>query len=265
VVNPIPILVAVVVALLTVRRMRKKRRMPALAVIISPRRSTVIARDGGVTSAQSAELTVSHADLDRLWNPTNLENLARTYWWFLSRVTLGLIRVVYGEHERRVVFLVRPLTLLRFDPPEYTMEDDHGKVSWRIRDGLLVARAGRGSGYLALDVRREPPEPDDPPDQRKLRIELEVANFYPSIAAGFSMPVYTATQSVIHVLVTHSFLRSLANLELEESKVGSLAAPDEAAESTGDAAESTGDAAESTGDAEAESESPAPRAHAPQP
>jgi len=32
---------------------------------------------------------------------------------FLSRVTLGLIRVVYGENERRVVLLVRPLTLLR--------------------------------------------------------------------------------------------------------------------------------------------------------
>ncbi len=58
----------------------------------------------------------------------NLENLARTYWRFLSRVTLGLIRVIYGPSERRVVLLIRPLTLLRFEAPEYVVEPDHGKV-----------------------------------------------------------------------------------------------------------------------------------------
>ncbi len=57
----------------------------------------------------------------------------------------------------------------------------------------------------------------------RLRADVEVANFYPSIAAGFSTPAYTITQSFVHVLVTHSFLRSLARLELAESKVGRLA------------------------------------------
>ena len=52
-----------------------------------------------------------------------------------------------------------------------------------------------------------------------------MANFYPAIAAGFSMPVYEVTQSSIHVLVTHAFLRSLANLDLAESKVGRFARP----------------------------------------
>ena len=33
------------------------------------------------------------------------------------------------------------------------------------------------------------------------------------------MPVYEATQSSIHVLVTHAFLRSLATLNLAESRV----------------------------------------------
>jgi hypothetical protein len=37
------------------------------------------------------------------------------------------------------------------------------------------------------------------------------------------MPAYEATQSAIHVLVTHAFLRSLATLNLAESKVGRLA------------------------------------------
>ncbi|MEA2161208.1 MAG: hypothetical protein QOD66_3588 [Solirubrobacteraceae bacterium] len=227
--NVILIVLAGLLAALAARRQRRKHRQPPLAVIVSPPGSNAIAKNGAVTSAQSAELTISQADLERLWNPTNLENLARTYWKFLSRVTLGLIRVVYGENERRVVLLARPLTLLRFDPPVYVIEDDHGKVCWRIRDGLLVARPGRGSGYLELDVRREPPDPGSP-GVRKLKIEVAVTNFYPSIAAGFSTPVYKATQSVIHVLVTHSFLRSLADLELAESRIGSLAPPAQPAE-----------------------------------
>jgi hypothetical protein len=204
------------------RRRRHSRRLPAHAVIVSPRQSTVVQRDGAVRSVQTAELTLEAADLERLWTPANLENLARTYWRFLSRVTLRFIRVIYTEDSRSVVFLARPLTLLRFDPPEYTVEDNHGAVRWRIRDGLLVARTGRGCGFLALDVRREPVRPDG---KENLRIEVAVANFYPSIAVGFSMPVYEMTQSAVHVLVTHAFLRSLAKLDLARSKIGSLAEP----------------------------------------
>ena len=202
------------------RRRRRTRRLPAHAVIVSPRQSTVVQRDGAVRSVQTAKLTLEAADLERLWTPGNLENLARTYWRFLSRVTLKLIRVVYTEDSRLVVFLVRPLTLLRFDVPEYTIESDHGTVRWPIRDGLLVARTGRGCGFLALDVRREPARPDGKED---LLIEVEVANFYPSIAVGFSTPVYEMTQSAVHVLVTHAFLRSLAKLDLAQSKIGVLA------------------------------------------
>jgi hypothetical protein len=227
---PVLILLAALSAMIAAWR-RRKRALPASAVIVSPRKSSVIARDGTVRSVQTAELTLSRQQLDRLWSPPNLENLARTYWLFLSRVTLGLIRVVYGQNERSVVFLGRPLTLLRFDAPEYVVEPDHGQVTWRIRDGLLVARAGRGCGSLRLDVRRlERDQPETGEDHLslgvgetvKVRIEVEVANFYPAIAAGFSMPVYEATQSAIHVLVTHAFLRSLAKLRLARSKVGRL-------------------------------------------
>jgi hypothetical protein len=202
---------------------RRRRRAPAQAVIISPPKSTVVARDGAVRSVQLAELTLAEEDWRRMWNATNLENLARTYWRFLSRVTLGLIRVVYGENERSVVFLGRPFTLLRFDAPEYDLSPDHGSVRWRIRGGLLVARAGRGCGFLALTVTHL----DGVLDGRvRLLIEVEVANFYPAIAAGFSVPVYEVTQSAIHVLVTHAFLRSLARLNLAKSKVGRFATPD---------------------------------------
>ena len=214
-------LLAALSAVVASRRWRR-RRNPAQAVIISPPKSTVVARDGAVRSAQLAELTLAEPDWRRLWNAASLENLARTYWRFLSRVTLGLIRVIYGENERSVVFLWRPFTLLRFDAPEYQMEPDHGSVRWRIRDGLLVARAGRGCGYLALTVTHL--GTDD--GRVRLLIEVEVANFYPAIAAGFSVPVYEVTQSAIHVLVTHAFLRSLARLNLATSKVGRFARPD---------------------------------------
>ena len=219
-VAPLALIAFVLSAAAAIRRQRRRRRLPARSVIVSPRRSTVIARDGAVRSVQSAVLTMHENDLERIWTPANLENLARTYWRFLSRVTLNFIRIKYTADSRSVVLLGRPLTLLRFEAPEYTIEDDNGAVRWRIRDGLLVARTGRGCGFLELDVRREPPRPDG---QEDLLIAVEVANFYPSIAVGFSEPVYELTQSAIHVLVTHAFLRSLAKLDLARSKVGVLA------------------------------------------
>ena len=226
---PFAALVVLLSALVAARR-RHRRGLPARAVIVTPRKSTVVAKDGAVRSVQTAELTISRADLQRLWNPAELENLARTYWRFLSRVTLGLIRVIYGANERSVVFLSRPFTLLRFEAPSYVLEPDHGNVMWPIRDGLLVARAGRRcGGFLSLDVRMLPHAVERSGDargrSRKVQIEVEVANFYPAIAAGFSTPVYEATQSAIHVLVTHAFLRSLAKLDLAESKIGRFAPP----------------------------------------
>jgi hypothetical protein len=229
---PIAIMLLLGSAVVAARR-RRRSRLPAQTTIVSPRKSTVIARDGAVRSVQNAVLSVPKDRLEKMWGPANLENLARTYWQFLSRVTLGLIRVVYGQNERAVVLLGRPLTLLRFETPEYVLDGDHGSVTWRIRDGLLVAHSGRGCGFLKLDVRRESFEGSD---RAAVRIGLEVANFYPSISARFSMPVYMATQSIVHVLVTHAFLRSLATLELAESKVKRLSDPQLTAIQAADAA-----------------------------
>jgi hypothetical protein len=218
--GPLMALIALV-GLIVARRRRRRAQLPADTLIVSPRKSTVVNRDGAVRSVQTVELTSTPESIDRLWNATNLENLARTYWAFLTKMTLGLIRVVYTEHSRSVVLIARPLTLLRFEAPEYTLKSDRGHVEWQIRDGLLVARSGRGSGFLAVDVKRE--------GAAQLRISVEVANFYPAIANWLSVPVYEMTQSAIHVLVTNSFLRSLATLELAESRVGALRTADEAA------------------------------------
>ncbi len=216
---------AILAAILTglLARWLWRRSLPARTLIVSPRESTVIAADGSVRSVQSAHIALDPQDLDRIWKRSNLENLARTYWLFLSRVTFGAIRVIYGPQERRVVLFARPLTLLRFSAPEYSIEPGHGKVIWHIRDGLLVARAGRdGAGFLSLDVQRQD-APADGAELATLHVHVEVANFYPAIAAGLSTVIYEATQSVVHVLVTNAFLRSLAKLDLAESHVRQLA------------------------------------------
>lgn len=182
--------------------------------------TTEDAATGAVRSVQTADVSLPESALSELWSPANLERLARTYWRFLTRVTLGLVRVHYTEGERFVVLLARPLKLLTFKAPEYELAADHGLVRWRIERGLLVAARGKGSGYLQILVRRRS---DASSGARYLHVEVEVANFYPSIAAGLGRWLYKVTQSKLHVFVTHGFLRSLARLDLAESKVGRLA------------------------------------------
>src|SRR3954451_3531034 len=92
----------------------------AHAEIADPEHHTVIDRGGAVRSIQAANLDMRPDEVVPFWAPRDLERLARTYWTYLSRVTLGLIRVVYTESERSVVFIARPLVLLRFTAPDYT-------------------------------------------------------------------------------------------------------------------------------------------------
>jgi hypothetical protein len=187
----------------------------AHTVIADPERHTVMDARGAVRSIQAANVDMPVSELDAIWTPEHLERLARTYWKYLSRVTLGLIRVVYTQDERLVVLLRRPFVLLRFGAPEYDLSGDRGIVRWYIQDGLLVAR--RNQGFLEIDVRRLA---SDRPGYARAHVEVEVSNFYPTIAHFVARWFYAQTQSRIHVLVTHGFLRSLAKLELEESAVG---------------------------------------------
>jgi len=196
---------------------RKREQHVADAVIADPEEHTTMDRSGAVRSIQAANVDMPVDQLEEIWTPMHLERLARTYWKYLSRISLGLIRVHYSDDERAVVFLMRPFVMLRFHPPEYEMSGARGIVRWRIRDGLLVAQ--RDDGYLEIDVRRMESER---PGYARVHVEVEVANFYPALARPFRW-FYTNTQSRIHVLVTHGFLRSLARLELEESAVGRFA------------------------------------------
>lgn len=199
-----------------------RRLRPTLALIRDlSDETTVDRRTGAVRSIQRADVLIEPAALEEMWTPAHLERLARTYWRFLTRVTLGLIQVRYTATTRSVVLLFSPLRLLTFAAPEYEAGADRGLVRWRIARGLLAAKHGHdGSGYLQIEVRRVP---CDEPDLARLHVEVAVANFYPSIASGLSLRVYNATQSRLHVMITYGFLRSLARLDLAESRVGLLA------------------------------------------
>jgi hypothetical protein len=208
------------------RRLLERHRLARARVHIVPVPHCRYAPDGSVGSRQVAEVTLPRPELDRLWSPEHLERLARTYWAFLTRFFLGLLRVEYGPRSREVVLLTRPFVLLRFGPPEYEVEADRGTVTWPIERGMLVAPAGRGRGYLRLSVKRPPA--DDGSGEVTATVSSEVVSFYPLLAgwgwfSRIGRLIYEQTQLRLHVVVTHAFLRSLANLDLEPSVVGALA------------------------------------------
>ena len=207
---------------------RHRRARARVTIVHEPQSHGAGSGEGGATgSRQVAEVTLPREELEKLWSPEHLESLARTYWSFLSRFSLGLIRVIYTPDSREVVFLRRPFVLLRFLKPQYDFNADGGTVTWPIDRGVLVARRGRGRGFLRLSVHRKPAE--DGAGEVTIVVSSEVVNFYPAIATRVGRWIYEHTQLRIHVIVTHAFLRSLANLELEPSRVGALRAVAEAA------------------------------------
>jgi hypothetical protein len=215
------VLAAIAALFAGARTILNRGRLIGRAVIRDPAESTrTDPETGAVTSIQAADISLPEQALAEIWTPMHLERLARTYWRFLSRCTLGVIRVKYTERERVVCIVGRPFVLLSFRAPEYEMDAGRGIVRWRIEKGVLVSRAGRGDGYLEIDVQRGAPAADG---RAVLHVEVEVANFYPSLASGIGQWFYANTQSRIHVIVTHGFLRSLARLDLAESRVGRFA------------------------------------------
>jgi hypothetical protein len=150
--------------------------------------------------------------------------LARAYWRYLHRISLGLLRVVYAADSRTVVLLFRPFALLRFHAPEYEVADDGGTVTWRIDRGLLVQRSRRGEGHLSISVQRQA---GDGHGDMRLHVAVEVRNFYPWLRgsgsfARFGALLYAQTQMRIHERVTRGFLRDLGRLDLPPSRVGAL-------------------------------------------
>jgi hypothetical protein len=202
------------------REALERRRLARARVKLIRQRGSEHRAGDETGSKQVAEVTLPREELDRVWSAEYLERLARTYWRFLTRISLGLLRVLYTEDSREVVLLTRPFVLLRFGAPRYDFDPDGGTVTWPIERGLLVATSGRGRGYLRLSVRRRAAAEQEP--EATAIVTSEVVNFYPRIAAGIGRFFYNQTQLRIHVIVTNAFLRSLANLDFEPSVVGAL-------------------------------------------
>jgi hypothetical protein len=207
---------------------RRRREVGARVHIVGkPRNRTN--PDGSVTSKQVADIHLPQSELDRIWSVEYLERLARTYWRFLTRVSLGLIRVLYTPTSREIVLLTRPFKLLTFQAPEYETEPTRGRVTWRIDRGLLVAPRGRGKGYLRIEVERHEDWSDGAGGLQIARVSSEVGNFYPLIRGWgwfrtIGQFIYRITQLAIHVVVTEAFFRSLARLDLAPSVVGAMRA-----------------------------------------
>ena len=129
-----------------------------------------------------------------------------------------------------MVVLTRPFVLLRFRKPEYEIEADGGTVTWPIEKGLLVAPSGRGARATCALGRADRPRTTARSDEVTGDVTSEVVNFYPMIAgwgwfARVGRLIYNETQLRIHVLVTHAFLRSLAQPRPGAVGVGALARP----------------------------------------
>lgn len=202
---------------------------PEARVELIAQEKTPVHPDGPAGSAQEADAYLPTEILENIWRPEYLERLARAYWRYLGRISLGAIRVVYEPGARSIVFLSKRIVLLRFRRPQYDTGAGFGQVTWPIERGLLVSSPGRG--FLRISVRWLEPGGDAEPGCERLRIRSEVSNFYPFLRgsgpfARIGAHIYSATQLRIHILITYGFLRSLARLDLPPSVVGALADDD---------------------------------------
>jgi hypothetical protein len=189
--------------------------------ILDPGERTRVRPSGAVGSIQEARITVERSLLERIWNPDNLELMARGYWAFLRRMSLGIIRVKYAATSRTVAAFGK-IPLLRFGAPRYETDEGRGQVTWPIDRGLLVAREGRGKGALRVSVERCDRDGVDEAGDAKLDVveliaRVEVENFYPGIRgrgrfARFGAWFYAQTQLRIHVVICNAYLRSLPRL-----------------------------------------------------
>lgn len=187
---------------------------------------------GAVYSIQTASITMPTERLDEIWSTQHLERLARSYWLYMERFSLGLVRVRYDDRGRYVCFLSRRLPILGFSEPEYEFGETLGVVRWPIDRGLLISRKGRGRGFLEIEVHRRDGVGSGDEELSRAYVELEVSGFYPTMSSGLAYWVYKQTQSRYHVLLAYGFIRSLANADLAPSKIGRFAPPadDDAAE-----------------------------------
>jgi hypothetical protein len=180
---------------------------PAGRLLLFPDELEKVPRPGALGSVQAGVLVLDQP-LSRILGREFLDRAAAGYWRFLSRVTLGLVRVAYAGDHQSVVLIRSPLVLLRFRAPEYEFGEDSAAVTWRIERGLLVSREGRSRGFLRLSAAQH----EEP---AQVRVQIEVRNFDPWLRgsgrfARFGAWLYGHTEHRLHRSIARGFLRSMA-------------------------------------------------------
>ncbi len=149
---------------------------------------------GRVLSVQSLQRPLAQSP-----TPADAAEAGRRYWAFLRRLGLGLL-IVKPRSDGGVDVGVPGLVLLAFGAPAIEEHEGGYAVRYRILEGALVQRSGRGQGFLLVGLGSH-------------RVTLAVDGYYAALVGPRRHPVrvgfYLATQSAIHVAVARGFLRSL--------------------------------------------------------
>ena len=128
----------------------------ATAAIVDAEDHTTVDDSGAVRSVQAADADHCPRDaLDAIWTPMHLERLARTYWRFLTRGTLGLVRVKYTDQRALRGAAGAAAGAAALPAPEYLMDEHRG-------DRALADRERR-AGLAPRPRRRRPPADRHPP------------------------------------------------------------------------------------------------------
>ena len=188
---------------------RLQRARVADSVIARSREHTVDGRGRrGALDPGRRRHDARASELEEIWTPMYLERLARTYWRYLSRVTLGLIRVDYTDASAASCCCAARSCCCASTRPSTRSTRDRGIVRWRIarRRCSSPARARR----RRLPGDRRPPLPGGRARaRRRIHVEVEVANFYPAIA-DLARALVLRAHAVAHPRARHPRLPALA-------------------------------------------------------
>ena len=135
------------------RLLERQRRAGARVVILHVPSSPATRRTAPSEAKQVAEVTLPRAELERIWSPEYLERLARTYWSFLSRFSLGLIRVLYTRTRARSCSSRAPSCCFASASRSTTSTPTAARSPGRSIAACWWHRRGRGRGFLRLSVR----------------------------------------------------------------------------------------------------------------
>jgi hypothetical protein len=123
------------------------------------------------------------------------------YWQAVQATTRGTVRARWQDEGGRLT-LLGGVTLLRFGPPELSVEGGVVSCRYAIQGGLLAIRPG---GSVLLEQRSR---------EEGVELVVSVEEYLPRLAARVGAPrwtglLYARAQSPFHVEVSRHYFESL--------------------------------------------------------